>query len=464
MSPISNSAFNIDGKLLWSVFERIDLGMFIHDGSRRVLAFNGAAEKITGYGKEEIIGRDCRSIFNVDFCGESCSLCKNVASETDNFNYETQMLNKDGSFSWIRLNAFPVEGEGERPLFAVTMQEVTEVKEIQEHVGHVMSCCKIIGKSDAIKDIFRIIRTVANTDISVLIMGETGVGKELISSAIHTHSPRKKGPFIKTNCAGLPETLIESELFGHVRGAFTGATSDRIGRFEAASGGTIFLDEIGELSLPLQSKFLRVLQEKEIERLGEHKPRKVDIRIIAATNRDLLTEARQGRFREDLYYRLAGAVIWVPPLRERIEDIPLLTHHFLSEFNKKYGRNVEGVSPDLMRQLMSHSWPGNIRELYNLLESAYVMSKSRLLTRGCVPPGHLNTAESTASKPAGIPASAYGKSASHLSEEERIIKTLKDNRYNVSATAAALSMGRTTLWRKMKAYDIKSKTVDESGP
>ena len=269
MIPVLGSASEIDGKLLWSAFDQIDLGMFIHDGSRRVLAFNSAAERITGYRKEEIVGRDCRSIFNMNFCDESCSLCKNVENKTDNINYESQALNKDGSYSWIRLNAFPVEGESGRPLFMVVMQEVTEIKDIKEHMGHLMSCCKIIGNSDAIKDIFHIVRNVADTDIAVLILGETGVGKELISSALHKHSPRKKGPFIKTNCAGLPETLIESELFGHVRGAFTGATSDRIGRFEAASGGTIFLDEIGELSLSLQSKFLRVLQEKEIERLGE---------------------------------------------------------------------------------------------------------------------------------------------------------------------------------------------------
>jgi len=463
MPPVSDSTLDMDGNLLWSVFERMDIGMFIHDSSRRVLAFNSAAERITGYGKEEIVGRDCRSIFNVNFCDESCSLCRNVDSNTDNSNYETQILHKNGSFSWIRLNAFPLEGEGGRPLFVVVMREVTETKEIQEHVGHVMSCCKIIGKSDAIRDIFHIVRNVAGTDISVLIMGETGVGKELISSAIHKHSPRKNGPFIKTNCAGLPETLIESELFGHVRGAFTGATSDRVGRFEAASGGTIFLDEIGELSLLLQSKFLRVLQEREIERLGEQKHRKVDIRIIAATNRDLLTESRQGRFREDLYYRLAGAVLRVPPLRERLEDIPLLTYHFLSGFNKKYGKNIEGVSSGLMKQMMNHSWPGNIRELYNMLESAYVMCKGKLLSRGCVPPGHLNLAEGKPLKTAGPSASARMESISNMPEKERIIKTLEDNRYNVSVTASALGMGRTTLWRKMKSYDIKSK-AGKSGP
>jgi len=357
------------------------------------------------------------------------------------------------------MNAFSVDGEGGCPLYVVVMREVTESKEIQEHVGHVMSCCKIIGKSDAIKDIFRIVRNVADTDISVLIMGETGVGKELISSAIHKHSPRKKGPFIKTNCAGLPETLIESELFGHIKGAFTGATSDRTGRFEAASGGTIFLDEIGELSLALQGKFLRVLQEREIERLGEQKPRKVDIRIIAATNRDLLDEVSRGRFREDLYYRLAGAVMRAPPLRERLEDIPLLVYHFLSEFNSKYGKNVEGVSSDLMKQLMNHSWPGNIRELYNLLESAYVMRKGKLLTSDCVPLGHLSLAGNKPSKAAGPPASAHMKGISNMPEKERIIKTLEDNRYNVSATAGVLGMGRTTLWRKMKFYDIRSNAV-----
>ncbi len=463
MSSLLDSAVDIDGKLLWSVFEQIDVGMFIHDSSRQVLAFNSAAERITGYRKEDIIGRDCQAIFNTNICDESCSLCKHVESKADNFNYEAQMLNKNGSISWIRLNAYPVEGEGGRPFFVVMMREITETKEIQEHVGHVVSCCKIIGKSDAIKDVFHIVRNVADTDISVLIMGETGVGKELISSAIHNHSPRRNGPFIKTNCAGLSETLIESELFGHIRGAFTGAISDRVGRFEAASGGTIFLDEIGELSLSLQAKFLRVLQEREIERLGEQKSRKVDIRIIAATNRDLLAESRQGRFREDLYYRLAAAVMRVPPLRERLEDIPLLAYHFLSEFNNKYGKNVEGVSSDLMKQLMSHSWPGNIRELYNILESAYVMRKGKLLTRGCVPPGHFNLSGGKPSKAVSPSVLADEKSLSNMPEKERIIKTLEDNLYNVSATAIALGIGRTTLWRKMKSHNIESKIV-KSGP
>ncbi len=459
MPLVPASAIPMDGRLLWGMFEKIDLGIFVHDSLHRVIAFNTAAEKMTGYRRETVIGKDCRTVFNVDFCDRACNLCKGATNKKIRYHQETQKLNRDGTLSWIDLSAFLVGGEGGPVFHVVVLKEVTEAKVLQEHVGHVVSCCKIVGKSDPIKKIFHMIRTMAETDISVLIMGETGVGKELISAAIHKHSPRKSKPFIKTNCAGLPESLIESELFGHSRGAFTGAVSDRIGRFEAASGGTIFLDEIGELSLSVQSKLLRVLQEKEIERLGEQKTRKVNFRIIAATNRDLLAEVKRGRFREDLYYRLAGVILDVPPLRNRQEDIPLLVHHFLAEFNRKYGKNIKGASPDLMKELMNHPWPGNIRELYNLLESTYIMQAGTLLTGDSVPNGHLNVEENSPvrSQPSVGPLSQ--KAHVGLPEEERIVRTLETNRFNISATAKELRMGRTTLWRKMKSYGISSKAV-----
>lgn len=448
-----HTAPRLDPGFFREAFENVGIGMFIHDENRVVLAFNRAAERITGYARDEILGRDCRSLFHPAVCDSSCGLCRTMEKEEASEGYETQMTRSDGASLWIRMNAFPLGAESGRPLYLVMLTDVTRMHEIEEHVGHAHSFLGITGKSDAIRDTIQIVRNVAETDITVLIMGETGVGKELVASAMHHLSQRRKGPFVKVNCAVLPETLIESELFGHVRGAFTGATSDRIGRFEAASGGTILLDEIGEVSPAFQAKLLRVLQEREIERVGEGRPRKVDVRVVAATNRDLLAEARAGRFREDLYYRLAGAVLRMPPLRERKEDIPLLVSRFISEFNRKYGRGVEGVSHDLMKKMMSHDWPGNVRELYNMLESAYVMCRDRLLTISCLPPGHFPTPP-VAEEDGG--AEKKERPREEKPEEKQVIqKALEENRYNATATARALGMGRTTLWRKMKKYGLK---------
>ena len=453
MTQESSFAIEPDQRFFQAAFEKLDIGMFIHDDRRRIIAFNKAAETITGYEREKIIGRDCRSLFHPSLCDKSCGLCRAMESNEKSMDYEAQMLRKDGSSCWIKLNAFPLPREDGKPYYLVMLTDVTDMHEIQEHVGHTHTFMSIIGKSKAIRDTIQIIKNVAETDITVLLIGETGVGKELVASATHRLSHRKDGPFIKVNCAVLPETLIESELFGHVRGAFTGATSDRIGRFEASSGGTILLDEIGEVSPAFQAKLLRVLQEREIERVGEHRPRKVDVRIVAATNKDLLKESREGRFREDLYYRLAGAVVRMPPLRERKEDIPLLVSHFLSEFNRKYQRNVEGISGDLMRLMMEYEWPGNIRELYNLLETGHVMCKEKLLTSQCIPQGRLPQ-EDRKPRLTPRPHSERPEEHSHLTEKQRIMKVLQENRYNVSATARTLGIGRTTLWRKMKAYDI----------
>ncbi len=269
---------------------------------------------------------------------------------------------------------------------------------------------------------------------------------------MHNHSPRKGGPFIKVNCAALPEHLIESELFGHVKGSFTGATRDRVGRFEAAGGGTIFLDEIGDVSPSFQAKLLRVLQELEIERVGDHKPIKVDVRIVAATDKDLLAEAKKGNFREDLYYRLAGAVLNLPPLRERRDDIPLLVGHFLKTLSEKHKRSVDGVTPELMNALVNYDWPGNIRELYNIVENGVAMCKKKTLTLECVSPGCFEQLKAPST---GTTLKTEAPSPAGASEKDRIIAALEANKFKVGTAAKTLGMSRTTLWRKMKALGIE---------
>ncbi len=305
----------------------------------------------------------------------------------------------------------------------------------------------IIGKAPSIKHIFDLIRKVAPTKASVLITGESGVGKELVADAIHNLSPRKDKPFIKVHCAALAESLLESELFGHEKGAFTGATGRKRGRFEMADGGTLFLDEIGEINQNVQIKILRVLQERKFERVGGEETIEVDVRLIAATNRDLKKEIAEGRFREDLYYRLNVVNIHVPPLRERREDIPLLAMAFLREFADENGKQIEGFDPKVRQALYTYDWPGNVRELRNCIESAVVMASGKLITLDDLPPGPRSSGEA---RTISIPA------FSSLEEAERIIiaETLALVGGNKSKAAEILKIGRKTLYQKIEQYGI----------
>ena len=442
-----------DSRFLAAAFDTIDVGVLIHDETRKVLLFNKAMTRITGLPSEEAIGRDCRSFLTPALCEDTCDMCHAAATgqQCGPANYEAQTISREGAAYWVRINSFPFHYDGRR-YFLVTLTDVTEMKQMEEQTGHSSSCCGIIGQSKAIKTVFEFIRSAAETDITVLICGETGTGKELIASAMRQQSLRRKGPFVKINCAALPEHLVESELFGHIKWAYTGAATDRMGRFEAASGGTILLDEIGEISLQLQAKLLRVLQEKEIERLGENRPRKVDVRILAATNRDLVREVREKRFREDLYFRLAGTVIRLPNLRERKEDIPLLVSHFLRHFCAKYGRNIKAISADLMKAMMDHHWPGNIRELHNLMEAAIAMCRKNMLGMESVPGGYFDADTSAFDAPAE---EATTPSPGNLSEQQWILAALEKNRHKISLTAQSLGMSRTTFWRKLKALGIR---------
>ena len=303
----------------------------------------------------------------------------------------------------------------------------------------------IIGKSSGMKRVMEVVEQVANSKASVLITGESGVGKEVIADAIHQFSSRRENPFVKIHCAALSETLLESELFGHEKGAFTGAVATKRGRFELADGGTILLDEVGEINASTQVKILRVLQEKQFERVGGEKSLEVDIRLISATNRNLQEEIAQGNFREDLYYRLNVVTIHIPPLRERKEDIPLLTTAFLKEFARENGKTLEGISPKAQGVLFNHRWPGNIRELRNCVESAVVMCKGRVVQPEDLPPSVLSEAEGNTLR------IAVGTS---LAEAENIIiqGTLNAEKGNKSRAAKILGIGRKTLHRKLEEY------------
>lgn len=331
----------------------------------------------------------------------------------------------------------------------------------------------IIGESEEIKQIKDLIRRVAGTDATVLITGESGTGKELIANAIHALSPRRDGPFVKVNCGSIPETLLEAELFGHEKGAFTGAINRRKGRFELANGGTIFLDEIGEISPKLQVALLRVLQEKEFQRVGGEEDIKVDVRIIAATNKNLEEEVKKGNFREDLFYRINIITIHIPPLRQRKVDIPILANHFLKLYSETYNKPIKTISKELLDLLLEYPWPGNVRELQNFIESAVIMCSKNELSTECIPPHYKtkilspkiinilpqNKKQETISSEKPIIVIEIGKP---LEEIEKLVieETLKLTNYNKSKTSRILGITRKTLLMKMEKYGILDRGND----
>jgi len=330
----------------------------------------------------------------------------------------------------------------------------TENRALRERLAEGFQSEEIIGQSPAMKELLDMAAMAAPTEATVLVTGESGTGKELVARAIHANSPRKNGPLITVNCAALTETLLESELFGHEKGAFTGADRRREGRFMAADKGTIFLDEIGEISPATQAKLLRVIQEREIERVGGDRPIGVDVRILAATNRDLKAEVEAGRFREDLYYRLNVLVLSVPPLRERREDIALLAAHFLDRFAAKNRKPVKGFSPGAMEALLHHPWPGNVRELENAVERGVILAVGDYLTERELPPGvaaSVPDMHQGGGRIAHDPADLAGQPLEDI-EQRAILATLKETGGNKSEAARVLGITRATLHKKLKKY------------
>ena len=328
-------------------------------------------------------------------------------------------------------------------------------RELEREIAGKKSFEHIIGKSQAMLKVFDVVRRVAPTRASVLITGESGVGKELIANALHNLSPRKEKPFVKVHCAALAETLLESELFGHEKGSFTGAIARKRGRFELANQGTIFLDEIGEIDQTVQIKILRVLQERKFERVGGEETLEVDVRVVTATNRDLESEIAEGRFREDLYYRLNVVRIHVPPLRERKDDLPLMIASFLGEFARENGKKVDGIDPKARSALYAYDWPGNVRQLRNCIESAVVMTSGPLISLDDLPPSIRSGDEKPSIRiPVGVTMAE--------AEREIIMQTLSAQNGNKSKTAETLGIGRKTLHRKLDEYGLEADRLGEA--
>jgi PAS domain S-box-containing protein len=414
-------------------------GIIAHDKERRILFFNRAAEKITGYDRAEVLGRDCHEAFGSPFCGGRCSFCGEPPNSWTNVNYPLNLVSKEGSSRRIEMSVTGMTDEnGCFTGVLAAFRDVTDLIGLQIRLGQITSFAGIIGQDHQMLQIFEQIRELATNDYPVYLTGETGTGKELVAAAIHNESRRGGGPFVPINCGALPEGVLESELFGHVKGAFSGAIRDKKGRFELADGGTIFLDEVVDLTKSMQVKLLRVLQEGTFERVGGEETVSVDVRVISAANRDLKREVEKKNFREDLYYRLNVVPIELPPLRARKNDIPLLAEEFLRQASEQ-GQKTAGLSKKALSMMMDYLWPGNVRELQNALHHALVKCKGRLI------------------RPEDLPMELQSRRSSRRGptrklNREMVQAALDRTGGNKAKAARHLGVGRATLYRFLEEF------------
>jgi len=430
-----------------AILNSISEGILTVDGTLGITTFNRSAERITGISRAEAIGTRCTDFFHKILEGQECPICKALMREEYMEEIEYEILRRDGQSRVVLVTTNPLLDSANRRTGAVViLHDIQELRDLSEKLKARYRFHNIIGKNHKMQEIYKLIEQVAESTASVLIQGESGTGKELVAHAIHYQSRRANGPFVTVNCSALAETLLESELFGHVKGAFTGATYNKVGRFELADGGTIFLDEIGEISPIVQLKLLRVLQEKEFEKVGESRSRRVNVRIIAATNKDLKGQVQKGRFRDDLYYRLKVVPIHIPPLRERKDDIPLLVDYFIQKYNHQMGKRILGGTKKAMATLLDYEWPGNVRELENAIEHAFVLCQGSRFGLLDLP------AEIRKDRVEPIIESQRGALHSPAQEKEIIFQALKDANWNKTRTARALGISRVSLWRKSKLY------------
>jgi PAS domain S-box-containing protein len=454
----------LDARFSSLLLESMADGVFTLNDRGKISTWNPAMERITGYSRQEAIGKHC-TLLNFTRC--FCDTCPAGIEECGIYQYgrldcrECFLRHKEGhdvpvikSARLVKSKTGFVKGVVETVTDLTELEEARrKVQEANHKLGEIHRLDNVIGKSHAMKQVFSAIGAAAASEATILLQGESGTGKELVAGAIHYNSHRKEKPFVTVSCSALTESLLESELFGHVKGSFTGAIRDRVGRFEEADGGTIFLDEIGEISPLIQVKLLRVLQAREIERVGESKKRKIDIRIIAATNKDLITLVKGGEFREDLYYRLKVFPINAPPLRKRKEDIPLLLSHFIHIQNQKTGKSIQGATQSSLRILMDYTWPGNVRELENAIEHAFVLCTGEHIDVFDLPIEIRQLAYRPDAKnmPSSIPIPVF--SGAKLSPQ-MLHELLYECHWNKAEVARRVGLSRTAIWKYMKKWDI----------
>ena len=374
------------GQFFNVILNSIADGVFTTDNDSKITFINKAGEEITGFSNKEALGCYCFDIFRADICQSRCALKETLKTKKEIINLPATILKKGGQKVPISISTAVLKNERGQIIGGVeTFRDLSAIEELKKELSQKYTLGDIISKNHLIHDIFNVLPNIAESDSTVLIQGASGTGKELFAKAIHHLSRRKEKPFVKVNCGALPDTLLESELFGYVKGAFTDAKKDKPGRFALANEGTIFLDEVGDMSPSLQVKLLRVLQEKEYEPLGSNSPRKTDVRIIAATHQDLSKLVNEGKFRGDLFYRLNVVRIELPPLSQRREDIPLLIDAFVQKFKARMGKQIMGISDQALRLLLKYGYPGNVRELENIIEHAFVLSDKDRIDIDCLP-------------------------------------------------------------------------------
>jgi len=427
---------NIRDEILDSIGE----GLLTVDKNFKVNFFNRAAEEITGYNRDEVVGQFCKNVLKCELCETKCPIGLILETGNNLYDYRSKIRIKNGESKPIRLNAAILKNGNEEPVGGVvSFRDLSELETLRKDRASGNSFCGLIGHGKAMQEIFELIREISDSDAAVLIQGESGTGKEMLANAIQATSKRNNKPFVKVNCAVFPETLLASELFGHVKGAFTDAVKDRYGRFEMANEGTIFLDEIAEMPLQTQVQLLRVLQEGQFERVGESIPRKADVRIIAATNLEVKVALDSSKLREDLFYRLNVIPITIPPLRERTEDIPYLVNSFIKEYSKVYNKVIKDIEDNALDVLMNYYWPGNVRELENVIEYTVVRAKEEIIRLENLPPSIRTSSE-------------IKNTVSEFKRENpsELLQLLEKHKWNKTKVAEELGIGRTTLWRMLK--------------
>ncbi len=417
-------------KKLQRILDNLRDGVIAHDLQRRIFYFNRKAEEITGYSREDVLNRDCHEAMGRSFCGEFPTL-------NDSSEYTITITTKSGESRRLEMFATTMVDEKDQPLgILATFRDITEMPELQIKSRDIYSFANIVGRDSKMLAVFRQIRDVANYDFPTHIYGETGTGKELVAMAIHNERYKNGASFVPINCGALPEGLIESELFGHVKGSFSGAIRDKKGRLELAEGGTIFLDEVAELPKYLQVKLLRFLQDGTIEKVGSEIAMSVHTRVISATNKVLKEEIRKGNFREDLYYRLNVIPIHIPPVRDRKADIPLLVDHFLRQVSESSGMEMSSFSREAMALMMDYKWPGNVREIQNAVQFSIVTSKNRIILPSDLP-----------IELKSVQAPSYQRGPSRKLDADIVRAAIRKAGGNKSKAARFLGVGRATLYR-----------------
>jgi PAS domain S-box-containing protein len=438
------------------ILDSINEGVFTVGLDWRITTFNQAAERITGVSRKDVMGQACWDVFHADICERACPLRHTFDTGGPTVNITAHIVDHRGHRVPIRISAAILRDDEGTVIGGVeTFQDLSQVEQLQKELQSRYTFEDIVGRSPAMRRLFEVLPQIADSSSTVLIEGASGTGKELFARAIHNLSPRRSKRFVPVNCAALPDTLLESELFGHKAGAFTDAKRDKAGRFVRADGGTLFLDEIGDISPALQVRLLRVLQDRAVEPLGAVEPTPVDVRVVAASNKDLAKLVQAGQFRDDLYYRIRVIRLVLPTLRERREDIQLLTDHIVAKFNRLQGKNIAGVSVEAMARLMEHDFPGNVRELENIIEQAFVLCRG-----GIIELQHLPSELRPASP---RPRDALRPMTLRAMEKLLITELLRSYRGNRRQAAGDLGINASTLYRKIKALQIDVPETDGRG-